>query len=87
MASEQNKPEECEACGFTTEALKHYGPSLGGVCKEGKWLCDLCAGTFSGSAIDHPSSYRGQTEILQTICYVGNAVLAALKVEEQADAD
>lgn len=68
---------ECDSCGYQT-ALKPYQrgfPEQG----EPAHLCDLCASTRAGNAQEYPRQYEGQTAILQTICYVGNAILDALK--------
>lgn len=74
--SELEKSEMCHSCGFETHELKYYGPSVFGK-TDGKWLCDLCASTFAGTAVDYPTHYDGPT--LATICYVGNVILAEIR--------
>lgn len=43
------------------------------------WLCDLCAATMTSTAVlQYPDQYQGQAQTMQTLCYVGNAILAAI---------
>jgi hypothetical protein len=46
---------------------------------ESRLLCQLCAGTMSGNAEEYPEQFRGHDNVMKTICYVGNAILQALK--------
>lgn len=76
-----DKPEDCEACHYETTELTEYraDDSIGRFEGRMKWLCDLCASTESGKTLDYPRQYEGQAATIQTICYVGNVLLAALK--------
>jgi hypothetical protein len=58
----------CDGCGFWPVGLTAYGQGV-----RLSWLCELCAHTPTGALI-HGSPDRA---LLRTICYVGNAVLAA----------
>lgn len=82
------KPDECDCCQFETSDLTDYGYARDG--RDGramspedmghKWLCDLCAGTMAGNAYEHPRSFEpGTFVVLKTICYVGNAILRAIR--------
>lgn len=73
-----DRPEECESCGYETTAIKAY-PNTRGLPQEEtwKWLCNLCAGTVAGNAYEYPEQYD-DASTLQTICYVGNAILDAI---------
>jgi len=75
------KPDECEGCYFPTKALKQFDKRDAVGMHEGhkKWLCDLCASTETGTALDYPRQYEGQQATMRTICYVGNVILEALK--------
>lgn len=71
------KPEECCSCRFQTEELTEYDPPFMSK-RTTKWLCRLCASTMAGNAYDYPDQYRGQTDIMQTVCFVGNTILRAI---------
>jgi len=85
---------ECDSCGYETACIRYRRPphiefewkqglDKGQITQEEyednayKWLCDLCASTLTGTAYDHPTSY--DHPMMATVCYVGNAILAALK--------
>jgi hypothetical protein len=70
-----SEQKECDACGFAT-AVEPYDRREG---TGQKWLCQLCAATETGAAIEYPRDYVGQLATMQTICYVGNAILAAIE--------
>lgn len=73
------KPEECEACQFETTELESYRSRE--VDPRGPvhhWFCALCAGTMSSNAVQYPALYPNK-DVLHTICYVGNAILQALR--------
>lgn len=76
---ENEKPGCCDSCEFETSELIAY-PVRRNFPKESepKWLCDLCASTAAGSAHEYPEQYGESAQVLKTICYVGNAVLAAI---------
>lgn len=89
MIDEQNgapadKPEECNSCGFKLEELRAYASTRylfsGRSGPSHKWLCGLCAGTMAGNASEYPEQYP-EHQVLATICYVGNAILAAIKAK------
>lgn len=42
-------------------------------------LCDLCASTPMGNAYEYPEQYEDERNILKTICYIGNAIIKAIK--------
>ena len=73
-------PGECDGCHFGTQALTAYPrrfPDNG----EQKWLCRLCESTPCGAAVTFPKQYP-EANVLRTICYVGNVILAALEQTE-----
>jgi hypothetical protein len=77
-------PGECDSCGFVTKRLKRYELDTtlagGGLVRRGVpfWFCALCASTKAGNAHCYPSHYPdGST--MATVCYLGNALLEALK--------
>lgn len=78
------KPAECESCQAPRVALKFYEKapfihrSLG---DKGNWICDLCAGTMAGNALDYPEQFRDGRcgDVMKTICFVGNAVIGEMR--------
>lgn len=70
-------PEEgvCDACGFEDCMVEEFERTVhDGTMK----LCRLCSRTKSGNTVDTPTAYA-HPEILQAICYVGNAIIKAIK--------
>jgi hypothetical protein len=65
---------ECFSCGFETDALKSYRR----YDRDDAWLCALCASTMAGRAQKYPDQFPNR-DVLQTICYVGNVILEALR--------
>ena len=63
-------PVECDCCKFEGASLDIYDE----YGEETSWLCGLCASTLAGRLRDYAA--------LSTICYVGNAILAAIKGEK-----
>lgn len=88
MATDEKreKSEECDCCHFPTADLTLYESS--GIDRHlripNRWLCALCAATPAGTADVFPAQYQGQREILRTICYVGNSILAELRRRGEA---
>lgn len=80
-----SEEKECSSCGITGIELTEY-PHRGNqfrtdVTEESKTilLCKLCASTAAGTATQYPAQYRESYAVLQTICYVGNLILLAIK--------
>lgn len=75
------KPDCCDCCQSQVAELKHYQPngfSPGGM-DAPQWFCDFCATTMASNSATYPDQYRGQAETLQAICFVGNAIMHALR--------
>ncbi len=68
-------PGECDSCGFKTEAVTEC-PDLAKA--EPPWYCELCKSTHAGVAHQYPSQYQN-ADVLRTICYVGNVILAKME--------
>ena len=68
----KSKRGECDSCDFRTSLLRYsnMGPN-----KYEKWLCELCAHTMAGTALDFPEQYAHNNDVLKAICYVGNTIL------------
>jgi hypothetical protein len=67
---------ECESCGYEGAVAKY---NTGAPMREDHWYCDLCASTMTSRyahelRITQPSN----RDVMQTICYVGNAIIAAI---------
>ncbi len=73
----ESQPEECNSCGYETAALTRYERTT----RQGEpfWFCALCAGTIAGNAAEHPTHFEDAGATLQTICYVGNVILDAIR--------
>jgi hypothetical protein len=71
------QPEECNSCSYETAALTRYDSMKTGG--EPRWLCQLCAGTLAANALEYPHHFTDGGVILQTICYIGNAILDAIR--------
>jgi ribosomal protein L37AE/L43A len=74
-AEEATQPEECQSCGYET----HLKPYENGMPRQTYWLCELCAGTLAGNAVAYPGQYGEAGTVMKTICYVGNAILEAIR--------
>lgn len=82
------KPGECECCQAPKVELKFYEapPFTKRIAGDkGNWLCILCASTMAGNAHDYPEQYRdGRSgDVMKTMCFVGNAVIAAGRTPAQ----
>lgn len=76
------KSEECDCCQFTTTELTEFPMGLGSrTPNEPMWLCELCANTPASNAYQYPGRYDDH-EVLKTLCYVGNAIIAAVKASK-----
>lgn len=84
----EHRPEECESCSSDVAELKAYrntryfgSRQVAPETHTHKWLCSLCATTMAGSGTEYPEQYREgkDLEILQAVCYVGNAVMAEIQ--------
>lgn len=71
----EDKPEQCEACGFDTENLQ----SCRMFNKQGEeyylWFCDLCINTKSAISVMYPSNSLDISDVLKTLCYLGNVII------------
>lgn len=78
------KPEACHCCGFETDKLTLYANVETTLAGSGKtrrddfWYCELCANTSSSMFSRHPNVTPSSSEVMRTICYVGNAIIAAI---------
>ena len=68
---------ECNSCSFKTDVEEYPNCSIR-MAQKTMALCALCAGTLAGNAYEYPDHYPDRY-VLQTICYVGNAILAELR--------
>jgi hypothetical protein len=76
MGGMDKQPENCASCDFETSALQQYPLRMG---QPGLWLCELCAGTPAGNAAAFPEQHGDDGNLLATICYVGNVLLAEIR--------
>jgi hypothetical protein len=71
MSERQMYRGRCDACDAVNVIVQKYLPRCGGRCTEDKFLCEYCARTMSGNALDYPDQYPDRT-VLFTICAVAN---------------
>jgi hypothetical protein len=79
----------CESCEYPAKILtpyrhrRNYGRS--DVTEESKTilLCELCASTVAGTATQYPDQFPSEIHTLQTLCFIGNAILDALPVSHE----
>ena len=62
----------CSCCGFRTNCDRFQEGE-----KEG-WLCVLCRNTMAGTAHFFPSGHP-DGDVLAGICFVGNAIIGAVR--------
>lgn len=70
---------ECSACHYVTK-VKEYQWDIN--CEADKErspmkLCDLCANTPSGNALQYPQGK--DTHTLQAVCWIGNKILDEIR--------
>jgi hypothetical protein len=72
--------DECDGCNFETK-VEEYGQGVGKdfMNRTGRQmkLCNLCANTHAGNAVDFPNQYEND-EVMFAISYVGNVILKEL---------
>ena len=82
------KPEQCYCCGFETDKLTLYAnmettlAGSGATRRDDFWYCDLCAGSAASNFSRYPTVAPSASEVLRTICYVGNAIIAAITADK-----
>lgn len=68
------KPDVCACCGFETEDLKFCE-----ITRDHRWFCELCIHTAAGGLSNLSADCVEVWDILQAICYVGNAIIAEIR--------
>ena len=71
------EPDTCESCRFECEVAVY---NTGAPMREDHKYCELCASTMTSRfahelRITQPSN----RDVMQTVCYVGNAILTELR--------
>ncbi len=73
----------CDFCGSEGVEVKGYEhPSFlrdGRPQGEMDTFCLLCASTPAGNAFVYPEQYRGSSEVLKTLSFIGNEILKELR--------
>jgi hypothetical protein len=80
------KPDACDCCRFETTALTFFEPiGAGSLDTTGRWLCELCPSTYASTMDQYKHlKYLESNEVMKTICYVGNAILKAIRDQRVA---
>lgn len=85
MTEKRENPGECDCCGFVTKKLRLFEDmdttiaGGGKIVKSDFWYCALCCSTPASNYDRYPSQEASNATVMKTICYVGNALLEALK--------
>jgi hypothetical protein len=72
-----DEAEECDGCRFPGLELEEYEASPVGRRKEPKRLCELCANTFMGNALEYPEQYDNH-DAMQIVAFCTNLLLKRL---------
>lgn len=73
--------EQCDCCKFPAKTKKYQKDSSRDNPSPGFMnICDLCAHTSAGNTVEYP---RDNQDVLRTICYVGNAILAEIRKQKR----
>ena len=79
----------CDYCGYAgtnVRWVRYPASTRGDNENNGRILCDLCCGTAIGTYDEYALTKNKDTvDILRTICYVGNAIIAAIKAQAKGD--
>ena len=95
QVSHEPKPDECDACGWETDALTEmdaygrtagHGPFTPDSEKQWAWLCSVCMRTASGTAHLYPRSHDN-AEVLSMLAWGINAILSALETGTSVPTD
>jgi hypothetical protein len=86
---DEDEEMECQCCGSKGVPLKAFLAGTDGIWREqarrGKdapfrALCSLCAGTMTSVWADYPKQHDYEiTEMMKTICFVGNSILKEIR--------
>lgn len=86
----KENPGECECCGFPTQDLTLYENQLTTIAGGGRgqtrrddfWYCELCASTMASTYHRYPDQTPSGSDVLRSVCRVGNIILATLRNAE-----
>jgi hypothetical protein len=79
---EEDETPECDCCHYPASDLAKYEAHdvLSRAKGENKLLCRLCSHTMTSVYQEYTNLYSSDTtEIMKTICHVGNAIIDAIK--------
>lgn len=77
---EAEEPQtECDSCRYDGAPLKSCVHRLPRGDKQVVQVCELCYATMTSTALQYPSQFGESAEVMRTICFVGNTILAAIK--------
>jgi len=77
---EEGNPRTCDSCDYPAPvheltAMRQPGQSRGDTLT----LCEICAKTQIGVALEFPHYYEGQAETLRALGYVANKILDEIR--------
>lgn len=70
------EPLDCESCSYPAPLTDlPINPDRSRTAQ----LCALCVNTWAWRAVEYPTHYAESGPVMQTVCYVGNAILAEIR--------
>jgi len=77
----EEKPGECDSCGFETEALQEYPRTEGfmGGPPAPYWACDVCASSMISRMVCNYPKDISSRDILRSIGMCTNMILAEIR--------
>lgn len=79
----ENESKECQNCGAEVSEINDYNIIDFPAKKENGdniiRMCKLCASSQSGNVGIYPWTELSNNQVAQTICFVGNEILKAIK--------
>lgn len=82
-AEQMNQPGCCQCCGYPSKFLTRFDNLHGdrnAPSGSTQWYCSLCAGTETSHMSRYTSLHDPNViRTTKTICYVGNAILDAIR--------
>lgn len=81
----RDNPGECDCCGFITTNLQLFANQDTTIAGGGKtvkndfWFCELCCSSSASAFHRYPGEQVSNMVVMRAICYVGNAIIKAIK--------
>jgi hypothetical protein len=70
---------ECDACAYETECEDVHSQNPKDKPDTAFWFCDVCRQSLVRRTVEYSDVYVGQIAVLQTMAYLTNVILDAIK--------